>query len=75
MGILGFIQNIGPFEWLVIALVALLLFGSRLPGVARALGRSVSEFKKGVKEGEDELKKTADAPSPDGKKNDATPAG
>jgi sec-independent protein translocase protein TatA len=39
----------GHMEWLVIGLVALLLFGNKLPKVARNLGRSLIEFKKGVK--------------------------
>lgn len=34
-------------------LIVLLLFSSRLPSVARALGQSVIEFKKGFKELED----------------------
>ena len=42
-------------HWLVIAAVALLLFGNRLPDVARSLGRSVNEFKKGLKEVKDDL--------------------
>ena len=42
-------------HWLVIAGVALLLFGNRLPDVARSLGRSVNEFKKGLKEVKDDL--------------------
>ena len=37
-----------PFAWAVVGLVALLLFGNRLPGMMRSLGRSVVEFKKGV---------------------------
>ena len=40
----------GPWELLIIAAVVLLLFGKRLPDVMRSLGRSITEFKKGVNE-------------------------
>ncbi len=40
----------GGFEWFAIGLVALLLFGRRLPDVARSLGKSIVEFKKGIKD-------------------------
>ncbi len=42
----------GPFEILLILFVILLLFGARkLPDLARSLGKSLSEFKKGREEG------------------------
>lgn len=39
----------GGYEWLAVILVALLLFGKRLPEVARSMGQSITEFKKGIK--------------------------
>lgn len=42
--------GLGPGEFIVIGLIALLLFGTRLPKVARSLGQSVNEFKQGMKE-------------------------
>ena len=38
----------GEFQWVIIALVVLLLFGNRLPSVMRSMGEGVSEFKKGI---------------------------
>ena len=40
----------GPMELAIVAGIVLLLFGGRLPGAMRNLGRRVVEFKKGVKE-------------------------
>ena len=41
--------------------IAALLFGStQIPKAARSLGRSVSEFKKGVREGEEDEKKAVE---------------
>ncbi len=39
----------GPWQALILLLVVLLLFGSRLPSVMRALGEGITEFKKGMK--------------------------
>ncbi len=45
-------MSIGPWEIILVLFVILLLFGSKkLPDLARALGRSMSEFKKGREEG------------------------
>ncbi len=44
----------GPMELVILAVIILLLFGSRLPGLMRSMGSSVSEFKKGVRDGEDD---------------------
>lgn len=39
-------------EWLIILLIVLLLFGARkLPDLARSLGASAKEFRKGVADG------------------------
>ena len=56
-------------EWILIALVALLIFGRRLPEIARNVGKSLSEFKKGVKESQDEVHKAID----DTDKSDGNP--
>jgi sec-independent protein translocase protein TatA len=45
----------GGGEMLIVAFVALLIFGNRLPGVMRSLGKSVTEFKKGVSGIEDDI--------------------
>ena len=39
---------IGGPELIVILIVALLIFGSRLPQTMRNLGKSVNEFKRGL---------------------------
>ena len=45
-------MNFSGWEILVVLFVVLLLFGStRLPQLARGMGKSISEFKKGITEG------------------------
>jgi len=45
----------GIENWGLIALVALLLFGRRLPEVGRSLGKGITEFKKGLAGIEDDI--------------------
>ena len=47
--------GLGPWEVILIALVALLLFGKRLPEVAKSAGRAVVQFKKGLRDVEDDI--------------------
>ncbi len=45
----------GPFEWIIIAGLGLLIFGRRLPEVGRSLGQGIVQFKKGLRGIEDEV--------------------
>ena len=51
----AFLPNLGGTELMVVGLVSLLIFGNRLPSVMRSLGKSVTEFKKGVAGIEDDI--------------------
>lgn len=58
----------GGWEWIVILIIALLIFGSRLPGLARSLGKTLTEFKKGLHEAKDEIDKEVSQISEEEKK-------
>ena len=62
----AFLPNLGGTELMVVAFVSLLIFGNRLPSVMRSLGKSVTEFKKGVSGIEDDIDNavTADTKKP-----------
>ena len=71
--------GIGLPELLIIGIIALLLFGKRLPEVARSLGKGIVEFKKGVQGIEDDVDRatygsdtTASRPVPDDETEQAT---
>lgn len=61
----AFLPNIGSTEFLLILVVAMLLFGSaKLPSLMRNLGRSATEFKKGMRDDDsDPTTDTASKPS------------
>ena len=54
--LLGFLTS--GSEWIIIALVILLLFGGKkIPELMRGLGKGVKSFKEGVNEAKDEINK------------------
>jgi len=55
MQTLGIFGNFNGWELVIIMVIALLLFGRRLPEVGKSLGKGIVEFKKGLKGIEDEI--------------------
>lgn len=47
--------NLSPQELIVVGLIAVLLFGNKLPSVMRSLGKGMTEFQKGLKGVKDEF--------------------
>ena len=56
--------GVGMPEMIILAIVGLLLFGKRLPEVARNLGKGITEFKKGVRGIEDEVDTSSSSSRP-----------
>ena len=65
--------GIGGPEMLIVGIIALLLFGKRLPEVARSLGQGMGQFKKGLAGLQDEFHKASE-PDPPKKTLTAAPA-
>lgn len=54
----------GHYEWIILLILGLLIFGRRLPEVGRSLGRGIVEFKRGIKGIDDEIDTESSRPAP-----------
>lgn len=63
MKTLAMFGNLGAPELIAICVIALLLFGRRLPEVGRSLGQGIVQFKKGLKDIGDEIETESLKPS------------
>lgn len=60
MTTLAFIEGIlSPTHMIILLVIALLVFGHRLPQVARGMGKSIVEFKKGLKDVGEEVEESS----------------
>ncbi len=61
-------DNMGMGELIIILLVVLVLFGSKkIPDLAQGLGKGIREFKKAVKDVQEDIKVTDDNKKTDNK--------
>ena len=70
-----YLASIFSEDWIIILLVVIVLFGAKkLPDLARSLGKSVNEFKKGMNETEQstEAKASKEDKADDNKKKDGS---
>jgi sec-independent protein translocase protein TatA len=52
--------GLGMYELIIVGVVAVLLFGKRLPEVAKSLGKSYSEFRRGLSDIQSHMDVTSD---------------
>lgn len=53
-----FLGNLRGWEWVIILVVILLLFGGKkIPELMKGLGKGINSFKQGLKEAKDEIEK------------------
>ncbi len=63
-----FLGNLRGWEWIIIILVILLLFGGKkIPELMRGLGKGVHSFKQGLQDAKDEINRPLDSDSDDSK--------
>ena len=55
------LANSGGWEWIGLFIIILVIFGpKRLPQLARSLGKSITDFKRGLNDVKDEIEKAGD---------------
>jgi sec-independent protein translocase protein TatA len=55
------LNNIGPAGFIIIAVVVLVLFGrGKVAGLMGEVGKGITSFRKGLKDGTDEIEKQSD---------------
>jgi sec-independent protein translocase protein TatA len=60
-----FAAFLGGWEWVIVLLAVLLLFGAKkIPELARGLGQGIKEFKKATKEVTDEIQNAPEETTP-----------
>lgn len=64
------LNNIGPAGLLLIAIVVLVLFGrGKIASLMGEVGKGITSFKRGIKEGSDEIEDASAAARADGARN------
>ncbi len=53
----------GHGEWIILLILGLLIFGRRMPDVARSIGRSIVEFKRGIRSVDDDIEQESSKPA------------
>lgn len=53
--------EMSPVTLLILGIIAVLLFGERLPEVARKIGKGLTDFQRGMREIEQELRSAVDS--------------
>jgi sec-independent protein translocase protein TatA len=66
--------GLGPMEMMIVGVIAVLLFGNKLPEVGRSLGRSLVEFKKGMTGIQDEIETASSGSSSSSSRSSASTA-
>lgn len=71
-----FLGNLRGWEWIIILLVILLLFGGRkIPELMRGLGKGVHSFKKGMQEAKEEMNRPLEEDDDDNEPSESSPRG